>query len=95
MKMGDEQKLRDFVTLNEDLLSASDKILGHQFTDWDIPNEDGSDWDRPNISEIKEGIPELGLENIKLHRYQLAAIQWMQMRHERGISCIIADEMGK
>lgn len=37
----------------------------------------------------------LGLESVVLHQYQLAAIEWTLLRHERGIPCIIADEMGE
>lgn len=37
----------------------------------------------------------LGLRNVKMRNYQLKGISWLVDRYNKGINCILADEMGK
>lgn len=83
--MGDEEKLlSDLICENRDVLEASSEIIRRQF-DKELISEDPCDCFLQNLN----------LENITLYPYQIAAIQWMKLRYDRGISCIIADEMGE
>lgn len=82
--MTDNRKLYELIENHRDIIDASERILERQFDDKNIHN-----YDKDNV------VKDLDLENIQLHRYQLAAIRWMKIRYDHNLSCIIADEMGE
>lgn len=43
------------------------------------------------LREKPPGVP----DNIKLKGYQMLGLNWLRLLHSKGLSCILADEMGR